>query len=89
VDARVRRLIKAGRKKVFHEVASGAKTDRAQLRRLLGQFGGGDVVKVTRDRAAGALDARCANTSAAIADRKARFRSLGGTWADITRRTGG
>ena len=32
-DAQVRQLTKAGCKKVFREVASGAKTDRAQLRR--------------------------------------------------------
>jgi DNA invertase Pin-like site-specific DNA recombinase len=35
VDAQVRQLTKAGCKKVFREVASGAKTERAQLRRLL------------------------------------------------------
>ena len=38
VDAQVRQLTKAGCKKVFRETASGAKTDRAQLRRLLGQI---------------------------------------------------
>jgi DNA invertase Pin-like site-specific DNA recombinase len=38
VDAQVRQLTKAGCKKVFREVASGAKADRAQLRRLLGQY---------------------------------------------------
>ena len=32
VDAQVRQLTKAGCKKVFREMASGAKTDRAQLR---------------------------------------------------------
>jgi DNA invertase Pin-like site-specific DNA recombinase len=36
VDAQVRQLKVAGCKTVFREVASGAKTDRAQLRRLLG-----------------------------------------------------
>ena len=35
VDAQVRQLIKAGCKKVRREVASGAKTDRAQLRRVI------------------------------------------------------
>ena len=48
VDAQVRQLTKAGCKKVFREVASGAKTDRAQLRRLLDQLDAGDVVTVTR-----------------------------------------
>jgi DNA invertase Pin-like site-specific DNA recombinase len=33
---------------VFREVASGAKTDRAQLRRLLDQLDAGDVMMVTR-----------------------------------------
>jgi DNA invertase Pin-like site-specific DNA recombinase len=35
VDVQVRQLIKAGCKKVFRETASGAKTDRAQLRKAL------------------------------------------------------
>jgi hypothetical protein len=42
VDAQVRQLAKAGRKKVYREVASGAKTDRAQLRRLLDVLDAGD-----------------------------------------------
>jgi DNA invertase Pin-like site-specific DNA recombinase len=37
-----------GAGKVFREVASGVKTDRAQLRRLLDQLDTGDVVMVTR-----------------------------------------
>jgi DNA invertase Pin-like site-specific DNA recombinase len=42
-------LIKTGCKTVFPEVASGAKTGRSQLRRLLGQHDAGDVLMtVTR-----------------------------------------
>jgi Resolvase, N terminal domain len=37
-----------GAGKVFREVASGAKADRASLRRLLDQLAPGDVVTVTR-----------------------------------------
>jgi DNA invertase Pin-like site-specific DNA recombinase len=48
VDAQVRQLKAAGCKTVFREVASGAKTDRAQLRRLLDQLDAEDVVTVTR-----------------------------------------
>src|SRR5271166_1333511 len=48
VDAQVRQLTKAGCKKVFREVASGAKTDRARLRRLLDQLEADDVLMVTR-----------------------------------------
>ena len=43
VDAQVRQLTKAGCKKVFREVATGAKTDRAQLRRLLDQLDAGEM----------------------------------------------
>jgi DNA invertase Pin-like site-specific DNA recombinase len=41
-------LIKAGCKKVFRETASGAKTDRSQLRKALNQLDAGDVLLVTR-----------------------------------------
>lgn len=84
VDAQVRELTKAGCKKVFREVASGAKTDRARLRRALTQLDAGDVLVVTRlDRLARSTR-DVLNTLAAITDRKAGFRSLGDTWADTT-----
>src|SRR5271157_1743575 len=84
VDAQVRQLTKDGCKKVFREVASGAKTDRAQLRRLLAGLDAGDVVVVTRlDRLARSTR-DLLNTLATITDRKAGFRSLGDTWADTT-----
>jgi DNA invertase Pin-like site-specific DNA recombinase len=84
VDAQVRQLTRAGCKKVFREVASGAKTDRTQLRRLLDQLDAGDVLMVTRlDRLARSTR-DLLNTLATIADRKAGFRSLGDTWADTT-----
>ena len=48
VDAQVRQLTKAGCKKVFRETASGAKTDRAELRKALAKLDAGDVLMVTR-----------------------------------------
>jgi DNA invertase Pin-like site-specific DNA recombinase len=64
--------------------ASGAKTDRAQLRKLLAGLDAGDVVMVTRlDRLARSTR-DLLNTLGTIADRKAGFRSLGDTWADTT-----
>jgi DNA invertase Pin-like site-specific DNA recombinase len=48
VEAQVRRLRAAGVAKVFREIASGTKTDRAQLRRLLALLAAGDVLTVTR-----------------------------------------
>src|SRR3984893_4986135 len=82
--AQVRQLRAAGAKKIFREVASGAKTDRPQLRRLLDQLDAGDVLTVTRlDRLARSTR-DLLNTLAAITGRKAGFRSLGDTWADTT-----
>ncbi|MGP0106436.1 recombinase family protein, partial [Rhodoblastus sp.] len=48
VDAQVRALRAAGAKQVFKETASGAKTDRAQLRQVVAQLDKGDVLMVTR-----------------------------------------
>jgi DNA invertase Pin-like site-specific DNA recombinase len=48
VEAQVRQLAKAGCSKVFREVASGAKTDRTQLRKALDRLEAGDVLMVTR-----------------------------------------
>ena len=84
VDAQVRQLTKAGCKKVFRETASGAKADRAQLRKALDQLDTGDVLMVTRlDRPARSTR-DLLNTLATITDRKAGFRSLGDAWADTT-----
>ncbi len=81
VEAQVRQLAKAGCSKVFREVASGAKIDRAQLRKALGRLEAGDVLMVTR-LARSTRD--LLNTLAAITGKKAGFRSLGDAWADTT-----
>jgi DNA invertase Pin-like site-specific DNA recombinase len=82
--AQVAALRQAGADKVFKETASGARTDRAQLRRLLNVLDEGDVLLVTRlDRLARSTR-DLLNTLALIARKKARFRSLGDAWADTT-----
>ena len=84
VDAQVKQLRGAGAEKVFRETASGAQTDRAGLRQVLGRLGKGDVLMVTRlDRLARSTR-DLLNTLAAVAVREAGFRSLGDTWADTT-----
>ena len=84
VAAQVAALQAAGAGKVFREVASGAKANRAQLRRTLAALEAGDVLMVTRlDRLARSTR-DLLNTLAAITGRKAGFRSLGDTWADST-----
>jgi len=84
VAAQVAQLKEAGCGKVFREVASGANTDRSQLRRALEQLAAGDVLVVTRlDRLARSTR-DLLNTMAAITAKKAGFRSLSDTWADTT-----
>ena len=84
VAAQVAALNVAGAGKVFREVASGAKTHRAQLRKAIATLEAGDVLMVTRlDRLARSTR-DLLNTLAAITARKAGFQSLGDTWADTT-----
>jgi DNA invertase Pin-like site-specific DNA recombinase len=84
VAAQVAALEAAGAARVFRETASGAKTERAGLRRALAALERGDVLLVTRlDRLARSTR-DLLNTLAAVADRKAGFRSLGDPWADTT-----
>jgi DNA invertase Pin-like site-specific DNA recombinase len=81
----MRQLTKAGCRKVFRDVhVSGAKTDRAQLRRLLDQLEADDVLMVTRlDRLARSTR-DLLNILAIIIGKKAGFKSLGDAWADTT-----
>jgi DNA invertase Pin-like site-specific DNA recombinase len=84
LDAQVKQLRVAGAEKVFKETASGAATDRVQLRRVLDQLAKGDVLTVTRlDRLARSTR-DLLNTLATITGKGAGFRSLHDTWADTT-----
>jgi DNA invertase Pin-like site-specific DNA recombinase len=84
VAAQVAELTAAGAEKVYREVASGAKTDRAQLRRLVATLGAGDVLMVTRlDRLARSTR-DLLNTLATVSGKGAGFRSLADAWADTT-----
>jgi DNA invertase Pin-like site-specific DNA recombinase len=88
VDAQVRQLRDAGAGKVFREVASGAKTDRPQLRKLLSEIAAADVLTVTRiDRLARSTFDLFAIVKR-IVDSKAQFRSLTEPWADTGTSTG-
>lgn len=84
VDAQVKALRVAGAEKIFKETASGAKSDRAQLRRAIAALGEGDTLLVARlDRLARSTR-DLLNTLAQIADKGAGFRSLADAWADTT-----
>ncbi|MEI8397035.1 MAG: recombinase family protein [Rhodospirillaceae bacterium] len=82
--AQVRQLRAAGCETVFREVASGAKTDRANLVQLVVQFAPDDAVIVTRlDRLARSTR-DLLNILREVSDKGAAFRSLADAWADTT-----
>jgi DNA invertase Pin-like site-specific DNA recombinase len=74
----------AGCARVFSEKASGAKTDRAELRKAISRLGDADVLMVTRlDRLARSTR-DLLNTLDEITKRGAGFKSLADSWADTT-----
>ena len=84
VAAQVAELTAAGCEKVFSETASGAKTDRTQLKRAIASLAAGDVLMVTRlDRLARSTR-DLLNVLAALTEQGAQFRSIRDTWADTT-----
>src|SRR6185437_3755422 len=84
VNAQAEALLAAGAEKIIRETASGAKSDRAGLRRVLDGLDAGDVLLVTRLDRLARSPRDLLNTLAAIADKGAGFRSLGDAWADTT-----
>jgi DNA invertase Pin-like site-specific DNA recombinase len=84
VAAQVRQLTDAGAGKVFRETASGAKSDRPQLRKALNALDAGDVLLVTRLDRLGRSTPDLLFTLDRITALDARFRSLAEAWADTT-----
>jgi Resolvase, N terminal domain len=82
LSATVAALRTAGVDRVFREVASGAQTDRAQLRKAIAALQAGDVLMVTRGDRLARSTRDLLNTLAAITASKAGF-----AWrlADIAR----
>src|SRR6516162_287187 len=77
-------LTAAGCAKVFKEKASGARSDRPELAKVIGRLEPGDVLVVTRlDRLARSTR-DLLNVLDELAKRGAGFKSLKDTWADTT-----
>jgi DNA invertase Pin-like site-specific DNA recombinase len=77
-------LVAAGCAKVYAEKASGVKTDRAELRKVVKRLNEGDVLVVTRlDRLARSTR-DLLNVLDEIGKRGAGFRSLSDDWANTT-----
>src|SRR6476620_1645953 len=74
----------AGCAKVYAEKVSGAKTDRAELAKVLRRLGSGDVLVVTRlDRLARSTR-DLLNILHDLGERNVGFKSLADAWADTT-----
>ena len=84
LDQQEAELITAGCAKVFKEKVSGARTDRAELAKVIRTLQPADVLVVTRlDRLARSTR-DLLNVLATVSEREAGFRSLKDTWADTT-----
>ena len=90
LNSQLEQLRKAGcsSRNIYREKATGARPDRRELNRMLGELGPGDVVTVTRiDRLARSTFDLFANVRR-IVDAKAQLRSPAEPWADSSSRTG-
>ncbi len=84
LSGQIAELQAAGCAKVYREKASGAKTDRPELAKLLRALEAGDLLIVTRlDRLARSTR-DLLNILDAVAKAGAKFRSLHDAWADTT-----
>lgn len=84
LEVQMQELTGAGCETIFQEVASGAKQNRAQLRKLLDKLEPGDLVTVTRLEQLARSTLDLLSTLDAIIRAGAGFRSLRDVWADTT-----
>src|ERR1700686_4397751 len=84
LDTQVKQLRAAGANKVFRETASGAKTDRARLRRSTRPACQRRRADGDSPRPAGALDTRSAEHARHDCEGRSRIPFLGDIWADTT-----
>src|SRR5262245_18484080 len=77
-------LMGAGCAKVFKEKVSGAKTDRAELNKVIRRLEQGDVLVLTRLDRLARLTRDLLNVLDEIGKRGAGFKSLKDAWADTT-----
>jgi DNA invertase Pin-like site-specific DNA recombinase len=84
LSGQIAELEAAGCGKVYREKESGAKTNRAELAKVINRLEQGDVLVVTRlDRLARSTR-DLLNVIAAITERGAGFKSIKDAWADTT-----
>src|SRR6476660_4521765 len=77
-------LLGVGYAKVFKEKVSGAKTERAELAKVIRRLEPGDVLLVTRLDRLPRSTRELLNMLATVNERGASFRSLRDSWADTT-----
>src|ERR1700733_545302 len=88
LDAQLERLRAEGCTKIYREKASGAQSERRELKRLLKALAHGDVVTVTPIDRLARSTFDLFGIVKRIVDAGARFRSLAEPWADTSNSTG-
>jgi DNA invertase Pin-like site-specific DNA recombinase len=84
VAAQVAQLRAAGAAKVYSETASGAKTDRAELAKVLRVLQPGDTLMVCRIDRLARSTRDLLNVLHQLAERQVGFKSLSDQWCDTT-----
>ena len=84
LEAQHTALTESGAERAYAEKQSGIKTDRAALARCLRGLEPGDVLLVAKVDRLARSTRDLLNTLAAVAERRASFKSLGDPWADTT-----
>src|SRR5688500_6601883 len=82
VTSQIAALNEAGCDSVFRETASGARSDRSQLKKLLAVVSEGDLLLVTRRDRLARSTRDLLNILAELGERRVGFRSLRDSWAD-------
>jgi DNA invertase Pin-like site-specific DNA recombinase len=90
LDAQLEQLRAAGcsSRNIYPEKATGARPDRRELSKMLGELTSGDVVTVTRIDRLARSTFDLFGIVKRIVDAKAQFRSLAEPWADTGTSTG-
>nr|WP_051551782.1 recombinase family protein [Acetobacter persici] len=88
LDIQVKNLKEFGCVKIYREKASGADSERSQLKKLIASLGEGDIVVVTRIDRLARSTFDLFSIVKEITNKKAQFHSIAEPWTDTSTSTG-
>ncbi|MFP2871892.1 recombinase family protein [Acetobacter tropicalis] len=88
LDIQIKTLKEFGCVKIYREKASGADSERSQLKKLIASLGEGDIVVVTRIDRLARSTFDLFSIVKEITNKKAQFHSIAEPWTDTSTSTG-